>query len=367
VTQKLERPQLAEILQAENVADLSFEDLAHLFRTEPGVAPYRPTGSHTTDPRNGERVLFHPARARRPHDNRPVPPSSPEQICLVCQGKTTGVVDVADLSEGFTFINKNLYPIVFPLNSRREEAEPDEAPGSAARGLHFLQWTSSHHERDWHNLPRADRLVALNRLAALEGALLGHAPALSARSGARGPSQGFVSIIKNCGRLVGGSLTHGHQQIALTNLAPRRVEENRRFEVEQGEPFIAHLMRENPKALLVRDYGPAVLMVPYFMRRPYDMILAVRETDRRYLHELTPKEREAVAEGWGDALQAIHTLMPALGRELAYNVLTHNGSGAGLYFEFLPFTQENGGFERLGLSVCQASPAEAAGQIRSLL
>jgi hypothetical protein len=53
-----------------------------------------------------------------------------------------------------------------------------------------------------------------------------------------------------------------------------------------------------------------------------------------------------------------------MGREIAYNVITHNGPGAGLYFEFLPYTQESGGFEQLGLFVCQAEPEAAAAQIR---
>jgi len=61
------------------------------------------------------------------------------------------------------------------------------------------------------------------------------------------------------------------------------------------------------------------------------------------------------------------SIMPAIGREPAYNILTNNGPGAGLYFEFQPYTQEFGGFEQLGLLICQADPFQAAGHLRHLL
>jgi hypothetical protein len=48
--------------------------------------------------------------------------------------------------------------------------------------------------------------------------------------------------------------------------------------------------------------------------------------------------------------------MPSIGREIAHNVITNNGLGVGLYFEFLSYTQEIGGFEQLGLFVCQGNP-----------
>ena len=176
-----------------------------------------------------------------------------------------------------------------------------------------------------------------------------------------------MSIIKNYGRAVGGSLEHGHQQILFGNVMPRRVAENRRYEETHGETLAAYLLRENPADLTISDYGAAVLLVPYFMRRPYDMMLVVKDTSIRHLYELTGDELSAVARGWHDATRAIHSLMPSIGREIAYNVLVHNGPGAGLYFEFLPFTQEEGGLEKLGLHVCQKNPATAAGDIRRSL
>ncbi len=346
---QLHPEQLFALVQVEDLDHISYAELERLFRAEEEIADFRPDGTYQIDPRNGDRIVFNTARSRRPHDNRPeegkpVPAST--RPCVVCQGRTTGIIDVAPLSEGFTFINKNLFPILYPF-------QPEA--GVQTRGLHLLQWTSSLHDRDWHNMPLADRVVVLERLAALEHRLL-----------ESGPSA-HVSLIKNYGHLVGGSLEHGHQQILLSDIAPRRLLDNQRFRQERDETFAAHLLRENPPSLLVRDYGPALLLVPYFMRRPYDMYLLLKETERRYLHQLTPPELVAVAEGWHDAIRAMRAIMPRSGRELAYNVVTHTGAGAGLYFEFLPYTQEIGGYEHLGLYICQGNPQEVAATLRAYL
>jgi hypothetical protein len=58
-------------------------------------------------------------------------------------------------------------------------------------------------------------------------------------------------------------------------------------------------------------------------------------------------------------------MLPKMGREVAYNVLVHTGPGTGIYLEFLPFTQETGGFEQLGLWVCQGDPETAAEILRN--
>ena len=361
-SQRLQREKLLPLLQHEDVAKIPFRELIRLYQDEPGLADFRPDGSYQIDPRNGERILFNTARARRPHDNRPAVKKNAEQLarpCIICQGKTTGIIDLAELSEGVTFINKNLFPLLFPAEEFR--------PGRAA-GLHLLQWTSSVHNRDWHNLPLADCVVVMERLAALEEYLLSLAAEEFPSEGDNPTGErAFVSIIKNYGHLVGGSLAHGHQQIALSNVIPRRLLDNWRFEAERGENFAAYMLRENPSQLLVRDYGPAVLLVSYFMRRPYNMLLILKDTKRRYLHELSGDEIEAVATGWQDAIRAIRELMPRIGRETAYNVVLHNGPGAGLYFEFLPYTQEIGGYEQLGLFICQESPENVATQLRTTI
>jgi hypothetical protein len=96
-------------------------------------------------------------------------------------------------------------------------------------------------------------------------------------------------------------------------------------------------------------------------------MLLIKDAGKAHLCQLVDSEIETVAEGWHDAIRAIRWIMPQIGKETAYNVITHNGSGAGLYFEFLPYTQETGGFEHLGLFVCQANPNDTATRIREFL
>ena len=368
--QHLDHETLQSILQCEHIESLTGERLETLFREEEQIGRFLPSGIYHVDPRDGAVVVFNAARARRPHDNAE-PPTEPEEDGAndpVCRGETTGVIDVAPLSEGFTFINKNLFPVLYPFPDDRLRGTV-EGHGDAfrPRGMHFLQWTSSYFDRDWYNMPQSDRLVAMQRLAVLEGKLLldgseGHPVSGTTVDGRS--AHGHVLIIKNHGRLVGGSLAHGHQQVLYSNLKPRHIARNERFEQERNETFAAYMMRENPAELMIKDYGPAVLIVPYFMRRPYNTLLILKDHSKRHLCECTEEELAALAEAWGDTTSAFMALMPAIGKPAAYNITVSNGPGAGLYCEFLPYTQETGGFEHLGLWVCQETPQRVAEHLK---
>ena len=354
---------LETITQSSDISRLSLDQIKELFLDESTIADFAPDGICNVDPRNGDRIVYNSARARRPHDNRPTTPENSVdesgENCFICQGKTTQVVDVARLSEGFTFINKNLYPILYPQprDKKSDHNKPSqtipECTGDVL-GYHFLQWTSSYHDEDWHNMPSGDRLIVLQRLAALEKTMMAD-------------SDTFVSIIKNYGHLVGGSLVHGHQQIAVSHIMPNRFKQDSDFQERAQETFSAYMLRENPPELTIRDYGPAVLLTPYFMRRPYDMVLLIKDTQKSYLHSLNENELNAVGDGWRDAIRIMLSVMPRIGKETAYNITTHNGHGGALYFEFLPYTQEMGGFEHLGLYLCQGNPKECALIARELL
>lgn len=374
---RIERSALQNILDAQALEDVSVEQIFRFFREEEGLAQFRPDALCQIDPRDGAMILYNSARARRPHDQQaPLVMPKEEKGCPICEGQTTGVIDVAELSEGFTFINKNLFPIIYAVDGlgtehlgeeiyRRETAHQ----GFVAHGLHFLQWTSSYHDRGWHNMGAADRLVVMKRLAALEAKLLFEAGDLMPQTEVNvdGGTRGFVSIIKNYGARVGGSLSHDHQQIAFSNVMPQRFFLNKQFKEQRGERFTQYLLNENPEELLVRDYGKAALIVPYFMRRPYNMILALKDTSKRHLCALSDAELQAVADGWRDAIDAILRVMPLIGKETAFNVTVHNGPGAGLYVEFLPYTQETGGFEHLGLWVCQGNTRDSAATLRRMM
>jgi galactose-1-phosphate uridylyltransferase len=359
MNQHLNREKLNELLQAEQVDQLTPAQLEAFVLTEKEIHTFAPDGICQTDPRNGDRIVYNSARARRPHDNKAETTGDngiqAEKACRICDGLTTRVVDVAELSEGFTFINKNLFPIFYPESNVKYHVQSNlPVMGNLVHGVHFLQWTSSYHERDWHNMPQADRIIVLQRMAALESKLLEE-------------SGGYVSIIKNYGQLVGGSLTHGHQQIGASNILPNRIRQDQVYMTEHDETFNDYMLRENPQVLLIKDYGPAVLLTPYFMRRPFDMQLILKDNTKSHLFDLSEDELAAVADGWQDAIRIMLTIMPQIGRETAYNVTTHNTDGAGLYFEFLPYTQEMGGFEHLGLYLCQGNPSAAAEMARKTL
>ncbi len=397
---QLSREGLDRQTEASRLEDISLEELWGIFRDEPAVAGNAPDARCQIDPRDGALVLYNSKRAKRPHDNQAPPPGGgaaaagnaagapaegapgegapavPEKPCPVCEGKTTGIIDRAPLSEGETFINKNLFPILYPPEKVQGEwlGEPLYSDpthhGRVAYGMHFLQWTSSFHDRDWQNMPLEDRCVVLQRLAVLERKLLfeseGRMPP-SSQWQSQKETSGFVSVIKNYGAPVGGSLVHGHQQIGWSNIMPRSFYNDWCFFLRHHRPFSDYLLRENPDPLTVRDYGKAILKVPYFMKRPYNMVLLVEDTGKQYLCELDEDEIEALAEGIRDSIRAVLDIMPRIGREPAYNLVLHSGPGAGLYLEILPYTQETGGFEQLGLWVCQGNPRQAADQVKAFL
>lgn len=361
IDQQLPENKLEQLLQVADIGQLSRAGLEQLFRDDRNLFSQAPDGSWAEDPRSGELILFNPARARRPSSfvsDRIEAKTIRADDCPICAGKTTGAIDAAPLSEGFTFINKNLFAALFPHDHDRPRAVEDQPP---ARGMHFLQWTSTLHDRDWHNMPLADCVVVLERLAALESALLNG----NHDDDTVAPPRAVV-IIKNYGVAVGGSLAHGHQQIIAAESVPRRLHDDAEYERRTGQVFAQHMLERTPADLIVRDYESAVLVTPYFMKRPFDMLLLLRDHKKRYLHELTGREIASVASAWRDAMRAYLRLLPSIGRVPSFNILAHNGPGAGLYFEFMPFTQEYGGFERMGMFVCQSSPLSAANTLRTV-
>lgn len=364
-------------IQHRDLSTLSYDDLLRSIRDDPMIAPWKPETFCAVDPRTGERVVYSEVRSRRPHDNRPhgetedVDPV--DRPCPVCRGETTTVVDVAPLSRGHTFINKNLYPVVYPF-----DGVPTDEPGTGdcltpggepVTGLHFLQWTSTFHDVDLHSMPLADVVTVVERLALLEERLLHGADGVmpSTAPYERDEHFGFVGIIKNHGFLVGGSLRHGHQQIAHTNVMPRKILDDRRFLERYGRAFAAIVAERNPAELDVARFGPVRVLVPWFMARPLQMLVLVEGEEVNHLHHLSPASRARLGEGLKAALGAVRRAMPLLGRRPTYNMVVHVGPVGALYVEIHPYTQETGGYEHLGLYVCQGTPGSSAIMLREAM
>ena len=364
--------QLNKLIEAESIEELSPSELLFSFSSDRDIQ-YDPGLIQTQiDPRNDEPILFNPVRSTRPQENidTSTAPSHGVNLCPICEGQTTGILDLVELSKGHTFINKNLFPVLgLPgkdISSLRElKKSLHSVPGW---GLHFVQWTSSYHDHDWQNMPLDDCVRVMKRLVAIEKKLIEIGFVVSGMNSIDHLLESwFVSIIKNVGRAVGGSVEHGHQQVIASNIVPKAIHEDAIFKKKHQTSFSEYLLSENSEDLLIRDYGSAVLMVPFFMPRPYNMILALKNHEISFMHEMSSDEITAVAAGWKEAIGIFQKIMPSMKREVAYNIVTHNSHHSGLYFEFLPFTQARGGLEHLGLSICQADAYQVADNIKKAI
>lgn len=372
----LSEHKLTNLAEATTVEGLNYSTLTSLIINEEAIGQWKPESVVQIDPRSLERIVYNPRRAKRPHDNHHPKGdvSKKETPCVICDGKSTGIVDLTPLERNgtYTFINKNLFPVFYP-ESRETSASFSADPwasveGAYVSGMHFLQWSSNIHDEDWYNMSSKDRLICVKALARLEKALLmsggPYEPNTLWSGDPNDQTSGFVSIIKNYGRLVGGSLDHGHQQVAYTNIMPLKFRNNLHFEARTNEKYGAWILKNNPSELTVKEYDCGRLLVPHYMRRPYDMQFVFRDTSKRYLFQLNDEELEVLAEVLQKTTLAIMDLMPQMGRETAYNFVVHNGPGAGIYVEFLPYTQEYGGYEHAGIYLCQGDPKVVANDLR---
>ena len=380
--QELSKEHLEALIQCTDINTVDYADLVEWVRNEPGISQFAPDGISRMDPRNRWMTIYNAARSKRPHDNRPDKSGEdvrPEQMtstkpCPICEGKTTRPIDVASLKHGFTFINKNLFPCFFNTGDDTATAvvpsDSLQLDAGSPMGNHYLQWTSTMHENDWFNMDEDDLLTVLQRLAAFERYLLtssaGQMPSSQKWYGQSG-THGFVLMMKNYGAQVGGSLVHGHQQITHSNVMSRAAFENWQFQQRHQITFSHHIQQVTPESLCLKDFGEATLAVPYFMRRPMGAMLLVKDDSKKLLADLNDRECRALVRGISQMVRVYHRLMPAMGREIAYNVLFHTGPGAGIYVEFLPHTQETGGMEQLGLWVCQDTPEGSASVLREYL
>lgn len=372
--QQLKREDAEKLLLSNDISKLEFAQLLDNISHDEQLCKSSPDGICQIDPRNGNLVIYNSSRAKRIYSiNNNIHSTSDDETCPICKGQSSQIFDLAQQSEGFTFINKNIFPIFHPIEEIPYEdsdyfLHPDsDHVGRSSYGFHLLQWTSSIHHKDWHNMPFADAFIALSRLATLEETLLYQPSNFMSHSVMKMKESvvsGYVSIIKNFGAAAGASLSHGHQQIAYSNILPQRFFNNLRFRKRNNKSFSDFMLSENPRNLLVKDYGEVVLLVPYFMKRPLDMLLIIKDTDKRYLHQLSELEKQQVTKGIQEATSAIIILMENMGLDPAYNMIVNNGPGCGLYFEFLPQTQRMGGYEHIGLFVCQANTYDSAKLLR---
>jgi galactose-1-phosphate uridylyltransferase len=339
---------LKQLVEVEDLAGIGVDELEGLLREEKGLAGFLPETRYAVDPRDQTMVVYNAARAKRPHDTVKTVEKAEEghDVCPICDGNTTRIVDLAPLSKGFTFVNKNMFPAVYPHLG--VEGVPD-----SAFGLHLLQWTSSYHGVDWHNIDPEDGAVVWERLGVVERMLLSK-------------GEGYISVIKNYGRAVGGSLSHGHQQIVFTKAPAKRELDHQRFYAENRQAFADYVLRTKEQHQVIEESDDVLVVVPSFMRRPYQMLI-VSKAGSEHWYELSRKQREGLSRAMQKATAAVLRILTGIGRPQAYNAHFFAGRESGVYVELLPFSQDMGGYEHYGLWVCQQSCEGAREEITESL
>jgi len=180
-------------------------------------------------------------------------------------------------------------------------------------------------------------------------------------------SFGCFSLIKNWGGAAGASLAHGHQQIAFSNIMPQRAFANWSFFRRHQRTFSQYMLDENPSELTVGDWRHWRLVVPYFMQRPLSVMVLHKGKGTRHLYQLSSEARDELTLVLQQTITLMLGLIPAYQSPPAYNFVLHTGPDSDLYVEFFPITQGTGGFERLGLWICQERPQRAAHLLRDQL
>jgi hypothetical protein len=362
-TRALARATLQANTASASLAALGFDGLQRLCRQSAGRHAPDPQGA--LDPRGALPIAYSEVRATRLAE-------SPD-TCVVCESRTCPAADIAALPGGdVAWLTPNYYPIVFPF-----EAPPAAAADAplALRGVHLVQWSSLRHDGGLVGADAATAAALFAQLARAEAFLL-------RGGGDEGlPHRGHVGIIKNRGRRVGGSVEHDHQQLLLSN---------RPFAEPALTAGLQHALLAGARAELAVDDidGLARTLVPDFMRRPLHAFIVPRELPgaasgdapgdarsdakgdaaaRGWLHQLPPAVRDAVAYAVARLTQAVSAAMLARGQEPAWNLVFHTGPGCGPLLELRPFTQPLGGYEHLGLYLCEERPATSAARLREAL
>ncbi|TCS40211.1 hypothetical protein [Reinekea marinisedimentorum] len=349
-----------------------FSELLQKLTADPAVAGQASEDLCQLDPRDGTMIIYAEHRARRPNEHEQKPAStSGVKPCPICTEDLTAIVDYAPLSEGFTFISQNMYPVLYPtvhtedLHLKAPLYDDPDHLGRAAFGLHLLQWTSSVHSNDWHNMPTEDLFITLSRLAALENKLLftceDYMPISCETDGARG----YLSIIKNYGPDAGASLSHGHQQIAYSNIMPQRTFNNARFFDRHNRTFCSYMHEHNPENLTVAEEGSAKVIIPYYMRRPYNLMILL-DTQSNHLSKQTSGQLWDLTRAIQKVIKSLHLLLPSMGKSVSFNMAIHTGPRCELYVEFFPIVQALGGYERIGLWISQLTPRSAASRFKAM-
>jgi len=245
-------------------------------------------------------------------------------------------------------LTENLFPFItpFPVPNRLNENK------KMNKGIHLLVWPTDEHKKIYEMKPD-DFSKSFKLVGQLEKIILNESKEYKS-----------MNLIQNFGDDCGGSLSHIHFQANFLSFIHSSLKLDLEFEKKYNESFIYYMNKTNPLELTLRkksseNYGNVKVMVPYFMKRPYDVVIGIKE--KGHFNELSDDERLNFSRAIQDVVGALSIIMPEeYNKELSYNILFHSGDIDSLYAEILPRTQINGGFERSGTYICQHSPSSCA-------
>lgn len=349
---RLSRAMLERNTAATSLAHLGFAGLQELCRRSASAHPPDPQAAD--DPR-GLPIAYSEARAGRPIGQ--------QDACAVCDGRTCPAADVLELPGGdAAWLTPNLYPIVYPFAP---------GPARAPRGLHLVHWSSLRHDGGLSGADPRTAAAIVAQWARAEEWLLHHADASFPESGAGDDGRmhrGHCGLVKNRGRRVGGSVEHDHQHVLLADVPFA--------EPPAARGLVEALLRDlSPERVVDEVDGRALTMVPSFMRRPLHAFLvplapgggARRAARAGWLHHLDDDGRDAFALALARLAAAVTREMQRRSGEPAWNMILHTGPGQAPLLELRPWTQPLGGFEHLGLYLCEERPETSAGRLREAL
>lgn len=328
----------------------NLEDVSEVVSNNLDIQKFIPE-SYVRDPRNGKVIIYTPSRAKRPSEGVEISQEVKNGKCVICDGiDELPILMARDLdSKGpdgkpnVCFIGPNLFPHVGPQNLPyfNNSSKP------SLQGAQYILWVSNQHT-DIDRMSYEDHATNLGLASDFMKKL------------SKSEKKLFFQLVKNKGKVVGGSVIHGHYQGSALPFMSNKNLQDVQFEANNGQSFANYILNENPEELQIKDYGKVVSLVPgCAMKKPLDALVLPKDTSKANLYDLDNQERFELASALTDITKAWSVMMPRIGKEFAYNLESHLGS-PGLYIEALPYTQETGGFENMDVFVCQSSPKLAA-------
>ncbi len=276
----------------------------------------------------------------------------PTKGCPICKGETTPVLFYEELPSGnYAFVNENMYPALVP------EGIPNVADhNDLLKGVHLLVWPTNKH-KDIHQIMPDDHAVTFQIFSTLEDILRKRYP--------NNATEWNMEVIKNTGKPVGSSIDHGHYQVIFVNKQTKKTQKDKRFLCDYGKSFASHLLRNASRELRVKSYNSVEVVIPYYMRRPLTSVIIPKE-DVTSFGDLTKEQCEDFARATSFVAHRFSTLMPKMGKEFAYNLVFHTGPIGRMYIEAMPYTQPDGGLEKIAVNLCQSSPETSAQKLSNL-